>query len=251
MSLINEALKKAQTRREAETASNALGATPSPAGERRKSPASFYFAVLLVAGAAVLVGTTILATAYALRSQPQPAVSEDGGKTSAPSKPAVVRLASGPAPQAATESPSLILPSSVKKEAPSAAQTASAPTASAAPASALSSAVPEEPKPMTPVDDQSAQESPMLVLPQAVGTPPPPQKQNSAPQPNPHAQAFVDAARVIGIRASGTESKVLMNERVYRLNEVVSTTLGLRLVEISTSRLVFEDPNGIRYTRSF
>ena len=52
-----------------------------------------------------------------------------------------------------------------------------------------------------------------------VSEPPP------APKPNEQVQAFVDAVRVTGIRASGEDSRVLMNGRHYRLNEVVERTL--------------------------
>jgi len=70
-------------------------------------------------------------------------------------------------------------------------------------------------------------------------------------RPDARAQAFVDALRVTGIRASGSDSKVLMNDRVFRLNDIVERTLGLRLTGVAADRLSFTDPNGLVYTRNF
>jgi hypothetical protein len=65
------------------------------------------------------------------------------------------------------------------------------------------------------------------------------------------AQAFVDAMHVTGIRASGSDSKVLMNDRVFRLNDIVERSLGLRLTGVAADQLSFTDGNGVLYTRNF
>ena len=62
---------------------------------------------------------------------------------------------------------------------------------------------------------------------------------------------FVDNVHVTGIRASGTGSKVLMNDKVYRLGDVVDRLLGLRLVKIEPDSLTFADVNGTLYTKNF
>lgn len=69
--------------------------------------------------------------------------------------------------------------------------------------------------------------------------------------PSPAAQAFVNQLKVNGIRASGADSKVLINDRVYRLNDLIDPALGLRLTEVSTDRLVFRDVHGTVYVRNF
>lgn len=240
MSLINDALKKAQNQRAAETSAASEAAASSDLGAPRKSPAGFYVVVMLVAGAAVLVGTTILATAYALKSPARTAVLADPAeRTRLETKPAPARLVPvATAPE--RETPALRL------TAPAGAASSQGPAALPSSAAAKEA----EPKAMTPIGENAAPDTPLLVLPSGLGsqakTPP-----DVSKRPNSRAQAFVDAARVIGIRASGQESKVLMNERVYRLNEVVDSALGLRLVEVAKNRLVFEDANGIRYTREF
>jgi len=58
-------------------------------------------------------------------------------------------------------------------------------------------------------------------------------------------QTYIDALRVTGIRASGTDSKVLMNDRVFRVNDIVERSLGLRLTGVAADRLSFTDENGL------
>lgn len=51
--------------------------------------------------------------------------------------------------------------------------------------------------------------------------------------------------------ARPTDSKVLMNDRVYRLGSLVEAEMNLTLVGITSNSLTFEDGNGGRYTRTF
>ncbi|MDB6128048.1 MAG: hypothetical protein JWM35_1944 [Verrucomicrobia bacterium] len=62
---------------------------------------------------------------------------------------------------------------------------------------------------------------------------------------------LLDSFRVTGIRSSGTESKVLMNDRVYRINDMVDYTLGIRLTKVATDSLTFVDANGTVYVKNF
>ncbi|MES2692233.1 MAG: hypothetical protein V4773_02090, partial [Verrucomicrobiota bacterium] len=63
--------------------------------------------------------------------------------------------------------------------------------------------------------------------------------------------AFVDAIKVTGIRSSGAESRVLMNDRVYKVNDIVERTLGVRLVKVAPDSLTFSDNNGFTYVKLF
>jgi hypothetical protein len=69
--------------------------------------------------------------------------------------------------------------------------------------------------------------------------------------PDERVTAFVDAVRVTGIRSSGAESRVLMNERVYRVNDIVERTLNIRLVNAAADSLTFSDPRGVTYVKRF
>jgi hypothetical protein len=62
---------------------------------------------------------------------------------------------------------------------------------------------------------------------------------------------LLENARVAGVRVAGDDSKVLMNDRVYRVNDVVSAELGLRLTGVGTSALTFVDEDGRVYTKTF
>ena len=42
-----------------------------------------------------------------------------------------------------------------------------------------------------------------------------------------------------------------MNERVYRVNDIVERTLGVRLIKVAADSLTFSDPNGITYVKNF
>jgi hypothetical protein len=70
-------------------------------------------------------------------------------------------------------------------------------------------------------------------------------------KPDARIQTYIEALRVTGIRASGTDSKVLMNDRVFRVNDIVERSLGLRLTGVAADRLSFTDENGMVYTRNF
>jgi hypothetical protein len=73
----------------------------------------------------------------------------------------------------------------------------------------------------------------------------------AAPQQNRKILVYIDGLRVTGVRAAGTDSKVLMNDRVYRVNDMVDYELGLRLTSVTTSALTFEDESGVVYTKTF
>ena len=55
----------------------------------------------------------------------------------------------------------------------------------------------------------------------------------------------------MGIRSSGNESRVLMNDRVYRVNDIVERSLSLRLTKVEADHLTFTDADGIPYVKYF
>ena len=70
-------------------------------------------------------------------------------------------------------------------------------------------------------------------------------------QPSAGVQSFVDKFRVAGIRVSDTESKVILNEHLFRLNDMIEPGLGLRLTGIDSHLLTFTDSNGFSYQKRF
>jgi hypothetical protein len=107
-------------------------------------------------------------------------------------------------------------------------------TATVAPAEPLSTAEPvAAPAPVTKL---AVAEAP--ALPQS-------------PRPDPRVHAFLDTLRVTGIRASATDPRVSMNDRVFRLNDIVDRNLELRIIGIAPEGPTFIDPNGVVYQTQF
>jgi hypothetical protein len=81
-----------------------------------------------------------------------------------------------------------------------------------------------------------------------------PPSASSAPldpsKPDPKILAYLDALQVAGVRVSGTSNKVLMNDRVFRENEIVDHLLGLRLKKVESDMLTFVDERGVIYTKN-
>jgi hypothetical protein len=206
MSLINEALKKAQRERSNPPA-GMLNADGGPT-QRVTSPPRPQSLILIGAGAVVLVAFSVVLTVYFLNRAPAPVVA-------AP-------IASTALPVATSDSST---PSPV------------------APAPVISLAIPVVEKSPPVV----AAPEPVIAAAPIAAPPPAP----AAREPELHIQLFVDAIRVMGVRSSGGESKVLMNDRVYRVNDIVDRKLVLKLVKVEPELLTFTDPNGMVYTKSF
>ena len=213
MRLISEALKKAQRMHHDPAA---------PAGEggsrvgRRGQPLPAKVVALIAIGAGALVAIAAILTIMVVRRD-------------------------APAPLAAAK-PTIATPVVEATPTPS---SISVPSAASAPL--LVAEVRPPPLPPQP----SAPNLTSGPAPQALATAsvsPPPTVTHKI---DPRVQAFIDAIHVTGIRASGNESKVLMNDRVFRLNEIVDHTLGIRLTGIQSDSLTFVDENGVSYTKYF
>ena len=262
MSLINDALKKAQKQRTGD--SPVLAAMPGVGGEsaskiaKRDKPAGFNAQLMRLALGAGGVLLVVVAVGYfALRATRRPAT----GFTPVPveAKPATDPAAAPglaspkpgeggskpPASSSSTPAVTFTLPI-----APPAAPVSSIT------ASAGSEAIPSTAgsKPDLPVEGKPAA-GPAPVTQTAAA--PVPAKAEPAKSPSPPAKldsksiTFIENLRIAGIRASATDSKVLMNDRVYRVGDIVEHDLGLKLTGITASSLSFEDERGARYTRSF
>ena len=215
MSLINEALKKAQHQR----TGSALDAPPMPGGGggrgRQGMPKGTVW--LMVAGAALVVVISVAATVYFVNRTPETKLA---AATPAISAPVVVT------PAAATVAVTVPAPSTV----------AIAPIVIPVPPPVVE--IPTAPPPAVETDAAAAVTT--------AGAEP--VVEGSLAD---RIAAYVDKVRVGGIRTSETGSKVLMNDKVYRLNDVVDRKLGLRLVKISADSLTFADVNNATYVKNF
>jgi hypothetical protein len=213
--------------------------------------------MLLAFGAGALIALSVLATVYLLR---QPAALNPTGATApalslsngpvVPEKPApalslpAVSLSDGAAPE---QNPAPAL-----EKFPAATNTT--PAVAVTPTASLFNPLPTPPAPSQPA--LSPSNGPVASLP-ALSLPALSSSNGSNPssgldpsKPDPKILAYLDALQVAGVRVSDTGSKVLMNDRVYRENEVVDQLLGLRLKKVESDTLTFEDERGVIYTKN-
>ena len=289
MSLINDALKKAQKQRTGETPS--LASLPSVGGEtphriaKRSKPAGFDTLIIRAGVGAGIALLLVVGSYFVFRSAPE----DRGQRTEVSSNqaplPAVAQQTAGqtpgsqqgttvPAPSSST--PTAPAPSSVLRP-PSSVQQ---PAAAAAPAFTLPVAQVPAPSSQAQVPSSEPQVSgfrsqvsapPAPVVPAPTGSDPrvspfsPPSQASRTPDPKPQtpvsagaalkleprAIQYIENIKVAGIMARPTDSKVLMNDRVYRIGSLVEAEMGLTLVGITPNSLTFEDGHGARYTRTF
>jgi hypothetical protein len=228
MSLINDALKKAQHQRTGDPG----GLPPMPgsrsAGSGSGSSIPPKTLALIIAGAVGIVVVSVVITIVIVNRKPAPHVAV---VRPAAAKPAADDHAAEPSPVAVA--PIAVSPrTEVAAAKPIVAEPARIPVA-------------ETTKPAA---------APVVAGPPPLPAPAP------APEPVRHLATgtqdiriltMLDALRVTGIRASGAESKVLMNDRVYRINDMVDYTLGIRLTKVAAEGLTFVDANGTTYVKNF
>jgi hypothetical protein len=232
MSLINEALKKAQRQRTDAPplivpAAAPAGGPPAPRIVKRRPPMPARTLMLLLVGGVLVLVTAGIVTFVLLNLDSTPIVAVKSA----------IRHRTKPVPPAAVNPgiPTVTLP-----QIPAAEVTTTPPSQATTPIPA------PPPVPVPEVLVKPVQPP----APVAIVRPPP------APKPvaNPAIYTFIEALRISGVRVSGRDSKVIMNDRIVRLNDYVDRTLGLRLTKIDTSTdhspsLIFTDENGFEYTK--
>lgn len=217
MSIINDALKRAQNER----TGSAMDAPPMPgggSGYRGNQGMPKGLLMLLIAGAAVVIVLSVVATVYFVNRTPATSAIAATPVSLTATTPAVIAVPAAPGSENAS-SAVVTAPIIAPTPAP-VVETPTQPT----PVIASDPAVPATPVGVEPVVEGSLED---------------------------RIAAYVDKARVTGIRTSENISKVLMNDKVYRLNDVVDRKLGLRLVKIAPDSLTFADANGATYVKNF
>lgn len=249
MSLINEALKKAQRVRTEEPGDPAAPVQPAAGNSariaKRGKATSANTMVLIGSGALVLVVLSVVLTVFLVNRPSAPAPKSASAAPVAP-------LPAPAPPPAETPAPVLVTPALTPAVSPSPAETGATagtspsvpPTAPTTPAaSAPAAPAPSAEPPATPpIVAATPAPAPAAIVP---ATPPPPAA------PDERITAFVEAIKVAGIRSSGNESRVLMNDRVFRVNDIVDRTLGVRLIKVDTDHLTFADARGATYVKNF
>jgi hypothetical protein len=246
MSLLNEALKKAQRQQHTEQQASARVIVQSsfagtaPAVTRTGMSTRLF--TLLIAGAVVLVSGSVLGTVILLRKP-------DAAKA-APA-PLALTAPTPAAPTAAAPQPAAIVTQATSAPAADTSSLAIRVALPAAPvtqqAEATPTSVPEPAAAVTTTPVPAAAPAPAAVT--------TPQiriasiDEDTAAARETAAYSVINAMRISGIRGTGTDSRVLIDGRVYRINSVVDRTLGLRLTAVEADRLLFTDSRGTVFTR--
>ncbi len=251
MSLINEALKRAQRQRKADDAGYAPpvpGQTGGHTVAHRGKPMSSQTLILIVAGAAALIVLSVVATVYLLRDDAAPA-------PAAPTTLAQIPVAPAPAKET-TPQVVLSIPTPAEKTAeaqPAETKPAPAPVPvqAAVPAKTPAAvATPVAPAPVVPTPTAPVAAKPAPVKPDPLPATPSPAAVTPAVTPDQQVLVFLDNLRIMGVRFSGLDSKVLIGDRVYRVNDVIERNFGLKLVEVQPDRLFFVDARGVTYAKN-
>ena len=265
MSLINEALKKAQKLR---TEDSGAPPPPMPGGgasgvkiAKRQKPRSANAVVLLCAGAVGIVGLSVAVTIYLInRPATTPAVASKLTPPLIPPAPLPLQNDTGEAaPQPlATSVPSVTLPRATAPvlKVPSVEKPSALPAGeNKQPAIAVNPApLPVVTPVTTPAAATPAPPASRAVEPAPPASTIPAIANRPAAQPvvpNERVAAYIDALKVTAIRTSGADSRLLMNDRVYRVNDIVDRTLGVRLIKVAVDSLTFADENGAMYVKYF
>jgi hypothetical protein len=248
MSLINEALKKAQKLRTGDPTAVA----PMPGGgarvTKRGEPRSTQQLVLIAAGALLLIVLSVVATFWFVNRVPAPV---------SPAKPVAVKPSDSSAPSPSIVPPTIKPPTVAETPAP---KPGSPSGTTEQPAVSTASSAPATSNPPTPAPAPTTSPASTNVATTTPATEPPTTEPAASPSPTTMASnvptdarvhAFVDTIKVMGIRSSGGDSRVLMNDRVFRVNDIVDRNLGVRLTKVAPDALTFTDSNGAVYVKNF
>jgi len=249
MSLINDALKKAARQRAEEQAEVA---PPPQAGRRRRiprhgAPLSVKMMVFLAGGAVTLVVASVVITGIFISGRLE-------SRAPAPAPAPAVSPAQQPPPVVAVHAPGPAETPATGPTAPPAAERAAPAPAAPSPAAAASAPRAAEVVAPTSVPAPAPVASPpAAAAPASHGGAPGAAHPPATPPPSRAelVQGFVDSLRVTGVRAAGPDSKALIDGHIYRINDVLERSLGIRLLQVDADHLTLVDSEGVTYTKSF
>lgn len=241
MSLINDALKKAQRQR----GDDAPADTPpagGPVRARREQPSSGQPLIVRVGIGVIALCAVVVTVVVLTRREPTAASPTAAAPVPVAAAPAVPSISPAVATPQATPTPAAPAPAVASPASTTTPTPASAPVVASTPTA--STPAPAEPASATPIS------VPTLAL-EPAPTPATPVAALQLAEQDKRILTYLDNLRVTAIRPAGEDTKVLMNDRVYRLNDVVDRSLGLRLTGVAVRRLDFTDERGVAYVKTF
>lgn len=220
MSLINKALKQEQRRRAMGNMSGAVppafGSSSARAAYHRDSKNTIILVGLLAVG---LLLVASMGTFVYFGSRYLDQVAEADGNPAQPESAAIAPSAS-PADSVPTKAPP---PSRPALSSPAAAPPAEG----------------QAPSP-APRHESSAGRS------EADAAPPEPP---APPGIDIETQLFLESLQILGVRSAGSESRLLIAGRVYKLGDIIDHRYGVKFVGADGEKIYFEDERGARYER--
>jgi hypothetical protein len=248
MSLINDALKKAQRERAGHSPSPTPPTagpatpppTPPPAQPLVPRPGGAPWGLIAVVALLLVAGGVTLGV-FALR--PRSAETSTVAAAPPPSP------AAAPAPAAPTApAPAPPTPAPVAQPLAEPAPPAAPPPAAVTPAPSPLPASAHAPAPAPAAQAVAVPAAPIVAEPAPA---PAPALRIDLTTEDPRVLAFLESARITGVRPSPDDPRLLMNNRIFRLHDIVDRDLGLRLTGIEPSRVAVTDPRGQIYLKSF
>ena len=232
MSLINEALRKAQRDR---TPSQMYGATEQPANfAPGYAPQTNKRGLLigLIIGIAVLIGLVAGLTITVLKKEPTP----------------TQQYAQPPSPQptaqaARTQPASLPEPTTATQPIQPLTARATATTTATTPATESDSAHLLEQLQLARAAAETKAEAAKKAAAEQ------PAKTTATVPPNQSIINWLTQARITGVRLSDSGNKVILNNKPYAVGETVHFGLGLKVLIIQQARILFIDANGKKYMK--
>lgn len=237
MSLINQALRKAQHQRTpsrpATAADHANASQPNYSSNSNKSG----LLIGLVAGIALLIGLVAGLTIVVLRKDPAPVVQQaatspapaEHAAPATPTKPATQPLAAPTPAPAVTQpleqdSPSVLNELRLARQAAEAKAAADAAAAQKAEAAAAAAKQAAEAKAAAAAAAAAAKPSQDIIQ-------------------------WLGKSKISGVRISEKGSKVILNNKAFTVGETVNVGLGLKVLIIQEKRVLFVDTNGKKYLK--
>lgn len=74
-------------------------------------------------------------------------------------------------------------------------------------------------------------------------------KARAEAQPSQTVVEWLGASTISGVRLAGSESRVILNGKAFSVGETVNYNLGLTVLVIQESRVLFQDSNGQKYMK--
>lgn len=240
MSLINQALRKAQQdrtpkRMEAPGASGSL--TSAPAGASGMRPGLL---IGLIIALAVLVGLVAGLSIVLLQNDDSGAIAEQAPTT--PEQPTIQSTNPTPPPEAVASSPPALEP--IRPAIESSSNSASPERETISPVveelrMAREAAEAKAAAELAAAEAKAAQEAKAA---EEAAT-------QAAAKPSQEIIDWLSRARVTGVRLSETESKVILNGASYSVGEYVNFALRLKVMIIQEKRILFADDHGQKYMK--